>query len=162
MAEQDTAEQNSTPTRRLAGPVTVGARTYQPDDYLPPEVAAQIRNPKAWAVDEAEAKAEADRPKTGGTTSGARLSGHVTVGGKTWRPDEPLPDDVAAQIRNPKAWEGGKLPDQADGSAEKTAESDPGEEDAPPAPPAPADFEPAPEPAGDGEQKGRRSGARRT
>ncbi len=151
------AEENSTPARRLAGPVTVGTKTYRPGDDLPPEVVEQIRNPKAWAVDPEVAAEEAAKPKVGGTAAGARLSGNVTVGGKTWRPDDPLPDDVAAQIRNPKAWEGGTLPDLSGGPASKDAETAPGDEQ----PATPAAAAPDAEPAGDGEAKGRRAGTRR-
>ncbi len=148
--------------RRLAGPVTVGSRTYRPGDDLPADVVEQIRNPKAWAVDEAEAAAEAERKKAGGTTSGHRLASYVTVGGRTYSPDDPLPDDVAAQIRNPKAWEGGKLPTLTDGAAGKDAETAPGADTETAATePTAGDGEPVAEPAGDGEQKGRRSGSRR-
>jgi hypothetical protein len=126
-----------TNVRRLAGPVTVGSRTYHPGDDLPPDVVAQIRNPKAWAVDAEEVAAAAAAVKKSGTASGARLATHVTVNGRTWSPDAELPDDVAAQIRNPKAWVGGKVPDLR--AALPTGE----------APPAPADPGPAETPPPD-------------
>lgn len=148
--------------RRLAGPVTVGSRTYRPGDDLPPEVVEQIRNPKAWAVDDDEAAAEAAKPKVGGTASGHRLASYVTVRGRTYSPDEPLPDDVAAEIRNPKAWAGGKVPDlsaktdadaEAAGAGSATAEADVVKQAEQP---EPADAE-----ADGGEAKPRKAGGRR-
>ncbi len=130
-----------TTVRRLAGPVTVGGRTYRPDDDLTDDVIAQIRNPKAWAVDPEEAAAEAARPKVGGTASGARLATRVTVNGRTYTPDDELPDDVAVQIRNPKVWEGGKVPDLSTPSA--------GQESKAPSPTEGVGAEATPGPDGD-------------
>lgn len=47
----------------------------------------------------------------------ARLTHYVTVplddgSYKTYGPDDDLPADVAKQITNPSAWEGGKVPAQ--------------------------------------------------
>jgi len=118
--------------RRLAGPVTVGNRTYQPGDELPDDVAKQISNPKAWAsADTAQEQAAAAAGKKAGHPSGARLKSMVTVAGRTYGPADTIPDDVAKQISNPKAWVDGKLPTL--GAAEA-------------APASPSSPDPAPEP----------------
>jgi hypothetical protein len=97
--------------RMLARHVTVGSTTYGPGDNLPDDIAVQIRNPKAWLPVDEESVEDAPTPVgQRGTAGGARLATPVTVGGVTYHPDDPLPDDVAAQIRNPKAWVGGELP----------------------------------------------------
>lgn len=97
-------------TKKLARPVTVAGVTYHPGDPIPAEALAKITNPKAWvALDE---NAEEPNPSgPAGTASGHRLAGTVTVGGKSYGPKDFIPDDVARKIRNPKAWEGGTLPD---------------------------------------------------
>lgn len=99
--------------KRLARHVTVGNRTYGPGDDLPEDVAAKITNPKAWlAPDEAQAQA-AEEARQAGTTSGHKLATAVNVKGRMYGPNDPVPDDVAAQIKNPKAWVGGTLPGAA-------------------------------------------------
>lgn len=146
------AEQN---TRRLAGPVTVGNRTYQPGEELPDDVAERIRNPKAWvtAAEQETARQEAVKSsKPSGHPSGARLASRVTVAGVTYGPDDTIPDDVAKQIRNPKAWVDGKLPTLGGTTSEPTAPS---------APISPPPAEPEPEPGPDGEPRGRRGGVGR-
>lgn len=97
----------------LARHVTVAGVTYGPGDDVPANIAEQITNPKAWrAADEAPGP-DPNEGKGGGTDSGHRLATTVTVGGKSYSPADYLPDDVAAQIGNPRAWEGGKLPSDA-------------------------------------------------
>ena len=41
----------------------------------------------------------------------ARLAGCVHLDGVAYSPDSDVPADVAARITNPKAWEGGVLPE---------------------------------------------------
>lgn len=123
--------------RKLARHVTVGGVTYGPNDHLPDEVAAQIRTPKAWIPVDETAPADT-RSEHAGTTSGARLAKTVTVGGRNYSPSDEIPDAIAKQIRNPKAWEGGRLPTLA--SAEPDKGTPPG--------PADADKGPGPETAG--------------
>lgn len=96
--------------QKLARYVTVAGKTYGPKDDVPADVLAQIKNPKAFvpAGQAPETKDYSDRD--GGTASGAQLAGPVTVGGKTYGPKDFIPDDVARQIKNPKAWKGGKAP----------------------------------------------------
>lgn len=98
--------------KKLGRYVTVGSDTYGPGDELPAGVADQIRNSKAWEPRDTAAAEEQAAPTgvAGGTASGARLATSVTVGGVTYHPDDPLSDEVAGQISNPKAWEGGKVP----------------------------------------------------
>lgn len=97
--------------KKLARYVTVGSVTYGPDDDVPAEVVEQIRNEKAWVSEEDAAEAEEKRAakRKAGTKSGHRLATTVTVGGASYGPDDEISDEVAAQITNPKAWEGGKL-----------------------------------------------------
>jgi hypothetical protein len=95
--------------RKLARHVTVAGKTYGPGDDVPAEIAEQIRNPKAWIAD-ADEVADPYEGKTGGTASGHKLAGTVTVAGKSYGPRDFVPDEVAAQIRNPKAWADGKVP----------------------------------------------------
>lgn len=95
--------------KKLARHVTVAGKTYGPGDDVPAEIAEQIRNPKAWLPTD-EDVVDPYEGKTGGTTSGHKLAGTVTVAGKSYGPRDFVPDDVAAQIRNPKAWAGGKVP----------------------------------------------------
>jgi hypothetical protein len=97
-------------TQKLARFVTVGGKTYGPKDDVPADVLAQIKNPKAFVPQGEAPKGEDYSDKDGGTTGGARLAGPVTVGGKTYGPKDFIPDEVAARIKNPKAWEGGKAP----------------------------------------------------
>lgn len=99
--------------RKLAASVHVAGVWYRPGDDVPEDVATQITNPKAWATAAGEndgGDAAASAPTEAGTASGARLAGRVNVAGRWYGPYDPIPDDVAAQITNPKAWEGGKLP----------------------------------------------------
>ncbi len=49
----------------------------------------------------------------------SKLASYVHIGGQVYGPDSKVPADVAAQITNPKAWEGGKVP-----STSKSADSD--------------------------------------
>jgi hypothetical protein len=97
--------------RKLAGAVYIGGKWYQVGDEVPDDVAAQITNPKLWAdaADEGGQAGSTARLEPG-TASGARLVGRVNVGGKWYGPYDPIPDDVAAQITNPKVWDGGTLP----------------------------------------------------
>jgi hypothetical protein len=97
--------------RKLARHVTVAGTTYGPGDKLTDEVIAQIKNPKAWVPIDADSYLD-DVPSDvePGTESGHRLARSVTVGTRTYTPSDFLPDDVARQISNPKAWEGGKVP----------------------------------------------------
>lgn len=96
-------------TKAPARPVTVAGVTYRPGDPIPDDVLAKITNPKAWTPleDGGETPAPAG---PAGTSSGHRLAGTVTIAGKSYGPHDFIPDDVAAKIRNPKAWESGTLP----------------------------------------------------
>ncbi len=94
----------------LGADVEVGGTWYGPDSDLPDEVAEQINNPKAWADYGSTGSSPAPAGKVG-TDSGARLARSVDIGGTMYGPDSYVPTDVAARITNPKAWEGGKLPD---------------------------------------------------
>jgi hypothetical protein len=105
--------------RKLATTVYVDGTAYGPDDDVPAAVAEQITNPKAWAA-ESDAERDDEEVREPGTTSGARLAGNVYVDGQAYGPNDVVPDDVAARITNPKAWEGGKLPAVADGAAAST------------------------------------------
>lgn len=97
--------------RKLATSVNIDGTWYRAGDTLPEDVAAKVRNPKVFAPEEGE---EADQPRTEpGTPTGARLATRVQVGGKWYGPDDAVPDDVAAQITNPRAWEGGQTPSAA-------------------------------------------------
>lgn len=115
-------------TKKIGRPVTVAGKTYQPGDEVPADIAEKIRNPKAFVpLDEGFAEDE-DRPA--GTSSGARLATAVTVGGVTYGPDDPIPDDVAAKITNPKVWEGGRRPTagQADKATAPTGDGEDGDQ----------------------------------
>lgn len=101
--------------KRLARHVTVAGVTYGPGDTVPDHIAQQIKNPKAWVPLDAvtpEQQELADATARGqvGTASGHKLATTVTVGSKSYGPKDFLPDDVAAQIRNPKAWVDGRVP----------------------------------------------------
>ncbi len=105
--------------RKLARHVTVDGVTYGPDDDVPADAMAKITNPKAWQpLDVEPAEAGDAKPSKAGTAGGARLATAVTVGSRTYLPTAPIPDDVAAQIRNPKAWEGGKVPTARSGKGD--------------------------------------------
>ncbi|MFG3710890.1 hypothetical protein [Micromonospora sp. NPDC047730] len=95
--------------KRLATTVYVAGRAWGPADDVPAEVAELIKNPKAWASDDVEEPTEA-KAKRAGTSSGVRLASTVYVDGQAYGPNDRIPADVAARIRNPKAWEGGELP----------------------------------------------------
>ncbi len=103
--------------KKLARSVHYKGVWYKAGESVPADIAPNI-NPKAFAVD-GETGEVAERGPDGGTSSGARLAGRVSVGGNWYGPDTPVPDDVARLITNPKAWEGGEVPDlpvaQADG-----------------------------------------------
>ncbi len=102
--------------RKLASAVHIDGKWYRAGDTLTEDVAAKVRNPKVFAADDDQA--DGTTPTEPGTPTGARLAARVQVGGKWYGPDDAVPDDVAAQIRNPKAWADGKVPD---GAAEVTA-----------------------------------------
>ncbi len=109
------------PKKKLARTVTVGSKTYGPGDEVPDEAMKQIRNPKAWEpVDETEPEPEDADRLPAGTTSGAKLATTVTVASRSYGPRDHIPDAVAALIRNPKAWEGGKVP-QAQSAGDESA-----------------------------------------
>lgn len=108
--------------KKLARNVTVGTKTYGPDDDVPAEVLDQIKNPKAFIAD-SEPVEDPYADRDGGTESGAKLSGPVTVGGRTYGPNDFVPDDVARQIKNPKAWEDGKAPTFASADTTGNAEA---------------------------------------
>lgn len=108
--------------KKLGRATTVAGKTYLPGDELPDDVAEKITNPKAWIPDDEPTEADADPDRPAGTASGHRLAKTVTVGGRSYGPEDPLPDDVAERITNPKAWEGGELPNL---TAKKTAEPKP-------------------------------------
>ncbi len=115
--------------RTLATRVAVGGRWYGPEDGpIPDEVAAKIRNPKVWAS-AGDAQTSKKAAKAGAPT-GARLARAVSVGGRWYGPDDEIPADVAAKIRNPKAWADGVMPDSYDNggflapASEKLAEGD--------------------------------------
>ncbi|MER7167038.1 hypothetical protein ABT336_13350 [Micromonospora sp. NPDC000207] len=112
--------------RRLATYVHVGGRRYGPDDDIPDEVAEKITNPNVWAVDGDEPPA-GTRAGTPGGDSGVRLAAYVHVGGRRYGPGDVVPDEVAAQITNPKAWEGGELPTFVKDGADADDDSDPPE-----------------------------------
>lgn len=116
--------------KRLARNVTVGSTTYGPDDDVPADILAGITNPLAWVPIDAQPEAPPSGPA--GTKGGFRLATVVAIGGATYGPDDVIPDDVAAQITNPKAWAGGKLP-----SAKPAAEPVKAAKPAPPAKAAP-------------------------
>ena len=86
---------------------------------MPADVAEKITNPKAWVPVDEDDTTNGDANPDAGTTSGHRLATTVTIGGRSYGPDDHIPDDVADQIRNPKAWEGGQIP-----TAKRSAEGD--------------------------------------
>lgn len=121
--------------RKLARHITIDGTTYGPGDDVPAEVAERIRNPKAWVAVDTEPEPPKGTGK-GGTTGGARLAGSVTVDGVTYTPDDHLTDEVAERIRNPKAWEGGRLPGAKKATpVKKTAPKPPADQPPPPAGP---------------------------
>ena len=109
--------------KKLARNVTVAGATYGPGDDVPAEIMKQITNPKAFiSLDDEDADGNADDGgREAGTASGHKLATYVTVAGRTYGPKDSVPDDVAAQITNPKAWADGKMPARAS----KTTESGP-------------------------------------
>lgn len=138
--------------KKLAGMVAVDGVWYGPDSDLPEAVAAKITNPKAWATAVAEVPVVAAPKAKGGTRSGARLARSVSVAGKWYGPNDVITDEVAARITNPKAWEGGQLPELC--TAEETvappptpaADPEPATDVEAPAAEAPAEVESEPEP----------------
>lgn len=113
--------------QKLARHVTVAGTTYGPGDDVPADIAEKITNPKAWLPLDAGAIEDEYAGREGGTASGHKLATAVTVGSRTYGPSDFVPDDVASQITNPKAWEGGKLPTAkaVTASPTKTAEGSP-------------------------------------
>lgn len=114
--------------RELAYAVAVDGNWYRPGDDIPPDVAAKIRNPKAWKTDaDTETdRAAQERRAQAGTDSGHRLASTVHVDGNAYGPNDYIPADIASKIRNPKAWEGGKLPDTDTDTATAPAQGDGG------------------------------------
>lgn len=96
--------------RKLAKAMHVGGRWYKAGETVPDDVAEQIRNPAAFAADDGSDATGEDQRVEPGTDGGARLVTRVQVGGRWYGPDTPVPDDVAKQITNPRAWAGGKVP----------------------------------------------------
>lgn len=109
--------------KKLARYVTVAGVTYGPKDDVPDDVLAQIKNPKAFVPAGETPEGPDYSDKDGGTSGGAKLAGPVTVGGVTYSPKDFVPDEVAARIKNPKAWEGGKPP-KAQAASAPTADAD--------------------------------------
>lgn len=107
-------------SRKLATRIAVAGRWYGPDDDIPDDVAAKITNPKAWAADRGADTTVAEP----GTSTGARLASRVQVDGRWYGPADEVPDEVAARIKNPKAWVGGMLPDAAGTEAVTADEPD--------------------------------------
>lgn len=136
--------------RKLATSVNIDGTWYRAGDTLPEDVAAKVRNPKVFALEDGE---EADQPRTEpGTPTGARLASRVQVDGKWYGPNDAVPDDVAARITNPRAWEGGKAPSAA-ASAASSSGSEGGDSsgnDGKAKGPAADRAEPAADSAGDG------------
>lgn len=121
--------------RKLAGHVFADGRWWGPDDKVPDSTATKITNPKAWAAagEPADDDGERARPTAEpGTSSGARLAGRVLVAGRWFGPDDPVPDDIAGLITNPKAWAGGVPPAHAKAPPSAPAASRPAEITAPP------------------------------
>lgn len=102
-------------TRRLlARRVSVGGKWYGPGP-VPEDIAAKITNPKAWMAEhEATEEVAEVFDRVPGTSSGARLARRVNVDGRWFGPGSEIPDDIAAKIRNPKAWVDGVMPDLYD------------------------------------------------
>lgn len=116
--------------KKLARRVTVAGTSYGPGP-VPADVAKKIKNPKAWMSTQEQDAADAAMPSDAGTTSGHRLVSTVNVEGRRYGPTDHIPADVAAKIRNPKAWEGGRLP----GSSDVTSiDDDPDADTTPPEP----------------------------
>lgn len=109
-------------TRRLLkGRVSVSGRWYGPGP-VDDDIAAKITNPKAWVSDDdVDDEVAAVYDRVSGTSTGARLARRVNIGGRWYGPDSEIPDDIAAKITNPKAWEGGKLPALYDNGGELPA-----------------------------------------
>lgn len=127
--------------KRLNQFVEVAGTWYGPEDDVPEDVAEKIQNPKVWADDNPSGTGGNGDNKAvkAGTPSGARLAMYVDVGGDTYGPDDPVPDDVAAKITNAAAWVDGKLPPAAEQTARKFA----GERTAATPPPLPNSGTPA-------------------
>lgn len=97
--------------KQLAKPVYAGGQWWDAGAEPPQEVAETIRNPKAWAFGvEADDVEQASGPARH-SGDGPRLAGPVNVGGVWYGPDDEVPAEVAARIRNPKAWVDGVMPD---------------------------------------------------
>ncbi len=96
--------------RVLASAVYAAGQWWKAGSTPPDDVAEKITNPKAW-TDAPDESAKNETDTKAGTASGARLVRRVAVAGKWYGPDDEIPDDVARQIRNPKVWEGGELPE---------------------------------------------------
>lgn len=128
--------------KQLVKPVYAGGQWWAAGAEPPQEVADTIRNPKAWSTGEDAGAEQASGPARH-TGDGPRLAGPVNIGGVWYGPDDEVPADVAARIRNPKAWADGVMPSadkgERSGSAESTAGADKaparGSDDDPPHPP---------------------------
>ncbi len=110
--------------KKLGRATTVDGKTWTPQDDVPAEVLEKITNPKAWIPEDEATAAAVDPDRPSGTSGGARLAGHVTVEGRLYGPTDTIPDEVAAKIRNPKAWEGGKLPNLSGSKTDKATDSE--------------------------------------
>lgn len=116
---------NEQDKRVLRTSVYAGGQWWKAGSTPPDDIAGKITNPKAWTTATDEEADQADKAANAGTSTGARLARRVTVGGAWYGPDDPIPDEVAAKVRNPKAWEGGELPTLPTASA-STATGDQG------------------------------------
>jgi hypothetical protein len=79
----------------------------------------------------------------------ARLAAYVHVAGQWYRPGDMPPPEVAARITNPKAWQGGVLPDLPDVKADAESAADDPSRDAAANPDKPI----APAEAADGRER---------
>jgi hypothetical protein len=96
--------------RVLARAVWVDGVKWAAGSTPPPHIAAKITNPRAWTTPDAVAL-QADQPaRATGASDGTRLARAVWVEGRKYLPGDVVPDEVASKITNPKAWEGGRLP----------------------------------------------------
>ncbi len=114
--------------KKLARHVTVAGVTYGPRDDVPADVLKQITNPKAFiAIDDEDADGDGEDDgesgREAGTKSGHKLATAVTIGGRTYGPKDPIPDDVAEKITNPKAWVDGVLPTRASKTTESRSDT---------------------------------------
>jgi hypothetical protein len=98
--------------KQLKTAVEVDGRWYKagdrPGEEITDEDVEKIRNPKVWEYTDGT---EPDRNPA--KPVGAQLVKRVDVDGVWYGPGDEIPADVAAKIRNPKVWEGGKVPETA-------------------------------------------------